>query len=141
VKVKMSEKNEEKTTATNQSPIKYFISGGFGGICTVLVGHPFDTIKVRLQTSALTGKFFFIPEVIIHLISPLISLIGQHYNGMVDCATKTIAREGVRGLYKGMSAPIAGKKRHISYVNPNKKISRQTSFLIKLDLLKVHFWQ
>lgn len=72
---------------TNQSPIKYFISGGFGGICTVLVGHPFDTIKVRLQTSALTN---------------------QHYNGMVDCASKTIKREGVRGLYKGMSAPIAG---------------------------------
>jgi len=66
-----------------QSPIKYFISGGFGGICTVIVGHPFDTIKVRLQTS-------------------------DKYNGMLDCAKKTIQKEGVRGLYKGMSAPIAG---------------------------------
>lgn len=47
---------ENQAPATNQSPIKYFISGGFGGICTVLVGHPFDTIKVRLQTSALTGQ-------------------------------------------------------------------------------------
>lgn len=28
------------------SPIKNFFAGGFGGICTVLVGHPFDTIKV-----------------------------------------------------------------------------------------------
>lgn len=27
---------------------------------------------------------------------------------MVDCATKTIQKEGVKGLYKGMSAPIAG---------------------------------
>lgn len=27
---------------------------------------------------------------------------------MLDCAKKTIAKEGVRGLYKGMSAPIAG---------------------------------
>jgi solute carrier family 25 (mitochondrial carnitine/acylcarnitine transporter), member 20/29 len=27
---------------------------------------------------------------------------------MIDCAKKTIAKEGVRGLYKGMSAPIAG---------------------------------
>lgn len=77
--------SEEKSAApaNNQSPIKYFISGGFGGICTVIVGHPFDTIKVRLQTNS-------------------------SYTGMIDCATKTIKREGVRGLYKGMSAPIAG---------------------------------
>lgn len=27
---------------------------------------------------------------------------------MMDCAKKTIQKEGVRGLYKGMSAPIAG---------------------------------
>jgi solute carrier family 25 (mitochondrial carnitine/acylcarnitine transporter), member 20/29 len=52
----MTEQIEEKPVVANQSPIKYFISGGFGGICTVLVGHPFDTIKVRLQTSALTGE-------------------------------------------------------------------------------------
>lgn len=29
------------------SPVKYFLSGGFGGICTVVAGHPLDTIKVR----------------------------------------------------------------------------------------------
>lgn len=28
------------------SPVKYFICGGFGGVCTVVVGHPLDTIKV-----------------------------------------------------------------------------------------------
>ncbi|CRL06506.1 CLUMA_CG019481, isoform A [Clunio marinus] len=68
---------------SEQSPLKYFISGGFGGICTVIVGHPFDTIKVRLQTN-------------------------DKYKGMLDCGKKTIQKEGVRGLYKGMSAPIAG---------------------------------
>lgn len=31
----------------DNSPFKYFLSGGFGGVCTVIVGHPFDTIKVR----------------------------------------------------------------------------------------------
>ncbi|KAJ9582688.1 hypothetical protein L9F63_022971, partial [Diploptera punctata] len=30
------------------------------------------------------------------------------YTGTLDCATKTIKREGFRGLYKGMGAPIAG---------------------------------
>ena len=38
-----SKPNADKKT----SPIKYFLSGGLGGICTVVVGHPLDTIKVR----------------------------------------------------------------------------------------------
>lgn len=28
------------------SPVKDFIAGGFSGICLVIAGHPFDTIKV-----------------------------------------------------------------------------------------------
>lgn len=31
------------------SPIKYFLSGGFGGVCTVIAGHPLDTIKVSID--------------------------------------------------------------------------------------------
>lgn len=73
------------------SPIKYFISGGFGGICTVLAGHPLDTIKVRLQT----------------MPKPLTNQAAL-YVGTWDCAKKTVQREGVRGLYKGMGAPLAG---------------------------------
>lgn len=30
------------------------------------------------------------------------------YSGTFDCAAKTIKKEGVRGLYKGMSAPLTG---------------------------------
>ncbi|XP_059617115.1 congested-like trachea protein [Phlebotomus argentipes] len=77
--------------SSQTSPAKYFLSGGFGGVCTVLVGHPLDTIKVRLQTMP-------VPEA---GQSPL-------YAGTWDCAKKTIQREGFRGLYKGMSAPISG---------------------------------
>lgn len=40
----MSENKEPAPKKTN--PIKHFLSGGFGGICTVVSGHPFDTIKV-----------------------------------------------------------------------------------------------
>lgn len=32
--------------AKPMSPGEYFVCGGFGGICTVVVGHPLDTIKV-----------------------------------------------------------------------------------------------
>ncbi|CAH1365940.1 hypothetical protein MTP99_002245 [Tenebrio molitor] len=69
--------------------IQYFICGGFGGICTVLVGHPLDTIKVRLQTMPIPNP-------------------GQKplYCGTLDCLKTTIQQEGVRGLYKGMSAPL-----------------------------------
>lgn len=31
---------------TDLGPAEYFLCGGVGGVCTVLVGHPFDTIKV-----------------------------------------------------------------------------------------------
>mmetsp|Transcript_11312 Transcript_11312/g.20904 ORF Transcript_11312/g.20904 Transcript_11312/m.20904 type:complete len:286 (+) Transcript_11312:96-953(+) len=63
--------------------VKAFLSGGFGGMCLVAVGHPLDTVKVRLQTSS-------------------------EYSGMTDCFKKTVAKEGVAGLYKGMGAPLAG---------------------------------
>lgn len=75
----------------NSSPVKYFLSGGFGGVCTVLAGHPMDTVKVRLQTMPVpaTGEVAL-------------------YAGTFDCFRKTIQKEGFRGLYKGMSAPLTG---------------------------------
>lgn len=64
---------------------KSFISGGFGGICAVLVGQPFDLTKTRLQTAQ----------------------AGQ-YSGMMDVVRKTFAKDGVSGFYRGMSSPLAG---------------------------------
>uniref|UniRef100_UPI00398E7818 mitochondrial carnitine/acylcarnitine carrier protein isoform X2 n=1 Tax=Pristiophorus japonicus TaxID=55135 RepID=UPI00398E7818 len=73
------------------SPVKNFFAGGFGGMCLVFAGHPLDTIKVRLQTQPkpLPGQ------------SPM-------FKGTFDCFRKTLVGEGVRGLYKGMAAPIIG---------------------------------
>lgn len=65
--------------------IKSFAAGGFGGICAVSVGHPFDLIKVRLQT-ATPGT----------------------YNGAMDVVKQTIARDGFKGLYRGVAAPLVG---------------------------------
>ncbi|RKO84563.1 mitochondrial carrier domain-containing protein, partial [Blyttiomyces helicus] len=62
---------------------KSVISGGFAGIASVLVGHPFDTLKVRLQTS-------------------------NEYKGIADCFKQTIKRDGPLGLYKGMMSPLIG---------------------------------
>ncbi|VDM33494.1 unnamed protein product [Hydatigera taeniaeformis] len=80
-----------KKSEAHHSNLKSFLAGGFGGLCAVTAGHPFDTIKVRLQT---------MPRV-----KP-----GETpmYRGAVDCAVKTIKKEGVRGLYKGMLVPLFG---------------------------------
>lgn len=48
-------------------------------------------IQVRLQTMPVPAAG----------IAPL-------YRGTYDCAKKTVQREGFRGLYKGMSAPLTG---------------------------------
>ncbi|XP_036386555.1 mitochondrial carnitine/acylcarnitine carrier protein [Megalops cyprinoides] len=73
------------------SPVKNFVAGGVGGACLLLAGHPLDTIKVRLQTQ---------PR----------SLSSQYvlYTGTYDCLRKTLLKEGVLGLYRGMGAPLAG---------------------------------
>lgn len=31
--------------------LRALIAGGVGGVCAVLTGHPFDLVKVRLQTA------------------------------------------------------------------------------------------
>lgn len=62
--------------------VKSFTAGGFGGICAVLTGHPFDLVKVRLQTGL--------------------------YNSSVQCVKQTIAKDGLTGLYRGVLPPLLG---------------------------------
>ncbi|KAI9206744.1 mitochondrial carrier domain-containing protein [Polychytrium aggregatum] len=74
-------------TAEKEPPkmdqVKSFIAGGMAGVFSVLAGHPFDTLKVRLQTST-------------------------QYKGLADCFKQTIVKEGPLGLYKGMMSPLVG---------------------------------
>jgi solute carrier family 25 carnitine/acylcarnitine transporter 20/29 len=73
----------ENVEATKpESSLKSFISGGVGGACVVLVGHPLDLIKVRMQTGT-AGS------------SSVLGLLRQ-----------TFLKEGIRGLYRGVSAPL-----------------------------------
>lgn len=71
--------------AEAKSPVHDLLGGTVGGICQVLVGHPFNTVKVRLQTAA--------PGV---------------FSGAMDCLKQTVRKEGFLGLYKGMSSPLVG---------------------------------
>ncbi|KAI1918993.1 carnitine transporter [Ophidiomyces ophidiicola] len=73
-------------TNATLAQVRSFVAGGVGGICAVVVGHPFDLVKVRLQTAE-----------------------RGVYTGAIDVVKKTVAREGlVRGLYAGVSAPLVG---------------------------------
>ena len=60
---------------------KNLISGTAGGIGITLVGHPFDTLKVRLQTQPVDKPI---------------------YRGLTDCFVKTLKWEGIGGLYRGV---------------------------------------
>ncbi|KAG2392832.1 hypothetical protein C9374_011557 [Naegleria lovaniensis] len=66
--------------------IKGFTAGVCSGVAKLVVGHPFDTVKVRLQTEGYHGKF----------------------SGPIDCLVQTAKKEGLPGLYKGALVPLFG---------------------------------
>ena len=66
--------------------LKGVISGGCGGICLVLAGHPFDLVKTRLQTA---------PP-------------GAYPAGAMDVVRASLREGGARALFRGMSAPLMG---------------------------------
>ena len=69
---------------------KDLTAGTVGGAAQLVVGHPFDTIKVKLQSQP----------------APLPGQPAK-YAGAIDAVKQTISSEGPRGLYKGMGAPLA----------------------------------
>ncbi|KAL8923279.1 MAG: hypothetical protein Q9208_004679 [Pyrenodesmia sp. 3 TL-2023] len=62
---------------------KDLFAGAAGGVAQVLIGQPFDIIKVRLQTT-------------------------NRYTGAVDAATKIFKEEGPLAFYKGTLTPLVG---------------------------------
>ncbi|KAG8564004.1 hypothetical protein GDO81_016282 [Engystomops pustulosus] len=58
-----------------------FVAGWISGALGIIIGHPVDTVKVRLQTQA-------------------------GYRGIVDCIVKTYKKETILGFFKGMSFPV-----------------------------------
>ncbi|RCI11347.1 hypothetical protein L249_7606 [Ophiocordyceps polyrhachis-furcata BCC 54312] len=62
---------------------KDLFSGAMGGIAQVLIGQPFDIVKVRLQTT-------------------------NRYTGALDAATSIYKSEGPLAFYKGTLTPLIG---------------------------------
>ncbi|KAI8640867.1 mitochondrial carrier domain-containing protein [Parasitella parasitica] len=79
--------NPELTDKSLQNRIRGFAAGMASGITKLAVGHPFDTVKIRMQTtSSADGRF----------------------KGPLDCFLKTVQQEGPRALYKGATPPLVG---------------------------------
>lgn len=81
---------ENTSGSAFMSAMKDLVAGSAGGFMQVVVGHPPDTMKVRLQTQVVVPG------------QPL------KYQGLVDCVKKTLAEEGVGGFYKGVASPLVG---------------------------------
>eukprot|EP00049_Salpingoeca_infusionum_P021912 m.4839 g.4839 ORF g.4839 m.4839 type:complete len:301 (-) comp4658_c0_seq2:186-1088(-) len=68
--------------AGNGAKVMYELLGGtVGGVLQVLVGHPLDTVKVRMQGST-------------------------QYRSAWHCLSSSVKTNGVRSLYNGMSSPL-----------------------------------
>lgn len=66
------------------------IAGILGGAAGKILEHPFDTLKVLRQSELMhTG-------------------IGPKYKNNWDCFKRIMEEEGVKGLYRGMAAPLLG---------------------------------
>ncbi|KAI9844887.1 MAG: hypothetical protein M1837_005173 [Sclerophora amabilis] len=63
--------------------VKDLFSGAAGGVAQVLLGQPFDIVKVRLQTT-------------------------KEYSNAADCAAKIYKNEGALAFYKGTLTPLIG---------------------------------
>ncbi|KAI9098724.1 mitochondrial carrier domain-containing protein [Phlyctochytrium arcticum] len=68
------------------SPLADLVFGSAAGLTSKIVEHPFDTIKVRLQTQPM-GE-------------------GRMYTNSIDCLRKTVAAEGPSGLLRGIAPPL-----------------------------------
>ncbi|KAG1735924.1 mitochondrial carrier domain-containing protein [Suillus paluster] len=66
-------------------PTTDFIAGTIAGIVGLLIAHPFDTVKVRLQNPDLSSK----------------------YHSVSHAFTTIIKEERFSGLYKGIASPLA----------------------------------
>ncbi|KAI9759859.1 MAG: 37S ribosomal protein, mitochondrial [Chaenotheca gracillima] len=75
--------NAELETGGFKRTLKDLFAGAAGGVAQVLLGQPFDIVKVRLQTT-------------------------NQYTSAADCAAKIYKNEGALAFYKGTLTPLIG---------------------------------
>lgn len=72
-----------------------FLAGTAGGVASVVVGHPFDTIKTRLQAQQHVSE-----------ATPLLRV--PHYNSALHALATIVREERMIGLFRGVMSPMMG---------------------------------
>ncbi|XP_028777453.1 mitochondrial arginine transporter BAC1 [Neltuma alba] len=71
------------------SGFKEYVAGLLAGVATVATGHPFDTVKVKLQKHNTEAH-------------------GIQYRSGLHCTARILKTEGIRGLYSGATSSFIG---------------------------------
>jgi solute carrier family 25 carnitine/acylcarnitine transporter 20/29 len=71
-------------------------AGTFAGIAQVGIGHPLDTIKIRMQAQSVVR------------MSSSSNSTTKSFDSIFSTLRTTLQRDGARGLYKGAASPLCG---------------------------------
>ncbi|CAO1629869.1 unnamed protein product [Sympodiomycopsis kandeliae] len=121
------------STATSPSPLVDFVAGTAGGVASLLVGQPFDTIKTRLQaqtTSNRSSTSSSNGRAARNASSPLLghasdaanrcamttstlqpsaaATAPRYYKSATDAFRIIVKEEKFLGLFKGVTSPMLG---------------------------------
>lgn len=83
------EKRERERRMADSSGYKEYVAGLLAGVATVAIGHPFDTIKVKMQKH----------NTVAH---------GITYRNSFHCTARILKTEGIKGLYRGATSSFVG---------------------------------
>ncbi|XP_072026260.1 congested-like trachea protein [Amphiura filiformis] len=85
------------------------VAGGFAGSCSTIVGHPFDTVTVRMQIDNkhwINQKRSHLKHNMRRQRSWIAPHRFKHLRITITCATQILRNEGLFGYYKGMLFPL-----------------------------------
>ncbi|KAF9611355.1 hypothetical protein IFM89_030900 [Coptis chinensis] len=85
----MGDESSSSSSSSSSSAYKDYIAGLVAGVSTVIIGHPFDTVKVKLQKHNTEAH-------------------GIKYRNALHCTARILKNEGVRGLYRGATSSFFG---------------------------------
>lgn len=91
------------------------------GVATATATNPIQLVKTRLQLDKTQSKGV---------------VAGQRYNGSIDCARKVIKQEGIKGLYRGLSASYLGTIETALHL----VLYEQLKLVYRNSLNNVHGW-
>nr|XP_028966193.1 mitochondrial arginine transporter BAC1-like isoform X2 [Malus domestica] len=73
----------------DSSGYKEYLAGLIAGVATVGIGHPFDTVKVKMQKHNTSAQ-------------------GITYRNSLHCTARVLRTEGIKGLYRGATSSFVG---------------------------------